>query len=391
MAATAIAFTLGASAMMAEGPEKIKVPGEFSFASEVEYIDDAYASVLESEFEFEIYIDGGQYGTMTVNRFVTPSSGPYAITYYPLYGTFDFRSTSLGRVNGTQLYFRDASSRYDEMIWIFDESGDVTCPDFNIVTSGGKVVAKYTDVVITRLSSPDPGEYGPEENPVFIGSHTIPGWWIADYTKGDGTTYRVTSDNDVTISINDNYQFTSLGGFNVSSFLINENYNIGTIKGNTWSIVLNPFGSVLNINYDTGEGYFVSGSARTGQEAPNLNSELTLVYNPENETFRLSDFSIWYKEIVTEAGETDEDGTTITDETVKWTLCYRYSTREITGGIVPDEEEEEESKGNDSGISEITEETSAPCYFDLRGMKVENPSNGIFILLHDGKAKKIRL
>lgn len=45
----------------------------------------------------------------------------------------------------------------------------------------------------------------------------------------------------------------------------------------------------------------------------------------------------------------------------------------------------------DSGVDSLGTENAAPAYFNLQGVRVENPKNGIFIRRHGAKAEKVIL
>ena len=342
----------GAPSAYAEGPAKTALPGIYSFSATVTCDDEAMASVLQSSYEFEIYLDGGQYGPVTVNRFVTEGSGPYDITYYPAYGTFDFRSTNLGTVNGTMLAFKSASSKYEELTWNVSSSGAITSPDFLIINGRtGATVATYSDVVITKVSGGDDNGNDKEENKAFIGTHSIPGWWVADYTKGDGKTYTVSSGNNVSLTINDNYQLTSIAGLDVESFLLDSGFDTGVVTGNVWQLELTSFGGVLDMDYETGVGKYLSGSLRRNQEAPNFESIMKLTYDEAAGTFSLTDFTVWQKVLTAAEGEEDEDGNIVGGDTeVSWKLLYYYSTSEITGGTSGEEPGDDTDDNADASI-----------------------------------------
>lgn len=328
-----------ASSASAAGPSKIDLCGQYSFSAAVDFTDQAFESTLKVQFDFDIYTDdansgaGGVSGTgpLAVKPFLIADNGPFYITYNPSNGIFDFRNTNLGQINGTPLAFRDASSRYEELAWTIDVDGKVSCPDFNVINAAsGVVVASYSNVEIIKTGNNNGGG-DKEENKIFVGTHTIPGWWIADYSKGDGTSFTVTSGNDVSISINDKYQYTSVAGFNVSQFLLDGDYDTGEINGNTWTVDLTPFGACLDLDYETGAGKFISGPLRRNQSAPDFNSTLRLTYDEASQTWKLSDFTIWDKIIVNTGGDVDDEGNVSGETEVVWKLLYYYSTSEISG------------------------------------------------------------
>ena len=47
-------------------------------------------------------------------------------------------------------------------------------------------------------------------------------------------------------------------------------------------------------------------------------------------------------------------------------------------------------EGDDSGIADIVVDENAPVeYFNLQGVRVENPENGLFIRRQGGKVSKV--
>ena len=72
-----------------------------------------------------------------------------------------------------------------------------------------------------------------------------------------------------------------------------------------------------------------------------------------------------------------------TDLTGKYNVRFDSNTGELTLTQDP---------GGATGVVEMVVETEAPVeYFNMQGMRVENPENGIFIRRQGNKATKVRV
>ena len=66
-------------------------------------------------------------------------------------------------------------------------------------------------------------------------------------------------------------------------------------------------------------------------------------------------------------------------------ILHYYAQHDATGG------KSETKAANDvgSGIAGIEAENGKAVYFNLQGVRVQNPENGVFIRVQNGKAVKI--
>lgn len=196
-----------------------------------------------------------------------------------------------------------------------------------------------------------------------VGSHTF-NWYKQDIQTGAYT------QEEMTITINEDLQYTEIGGYTVSSDFIEYGYNKGVWGANTYTVELNNFGNVIELEMATGAGLFVSGPDAT-LEQPNVESELVLTY--EDGEWTLSPFTIWQKGVTTSSGDTDEDGTTSSDTTLTWKCLYKWT---------PDQPTSVPTLGSDN-------ENAPAVYYNLQGIRVDNPSDGIYIVRKGNKTSKV--
>ena len=202
--------------------------------------------------------------------------------------------------------------------------GDDETPDKTETVS--TLLYAWQNMTVTKgeEGGDEPGGEEPGDDDDFVGDHVF-NWYKTDYSDPANP---VTTREEMTLSINNSYQYTAIGGYTVSPDFIEYGYNVGEVDGNVWSIELNNFSNVINLDMATGAGLFVSGPSTTG-EAPNNEAILTLTYEDGNYT--LSDFTIWQKAISTSSGDTDEEGNVGGETSTSWRLLYKWSSEgEVT-------------------------------------------------------------
>lgn len=175
--------------------------------------------------------------------------------------------------------------------------------------------------------------------------------------------------------------------------------------GNTGIFSYNPSYPRFS-NYSASQGSIFLYCKTIAPDAPALHSDV----ETDNEgvitgsTLKFEDVpeghSIWWR-IVPEVAETPADGmvkeeaefqkytepVTLTAGT-KGTLHY-YAQHDATGGKSETKTAKVNVPDEDTGIAGIEAENGETVYFNLQGVRVQNPEKGIFIRVQNGKAVKI--
>ena len=205
-----------------------------------------------------------------------------------------------------------------------------------------------------------------------VGTHTFVDWYKTDYTGEEP----VTTQENLTLTINDSYQLAALAEYTVPAEAIEYYYNTGafTPELNVWTIETTSF-VVLDFDFanHSGAGVFLSGP--NDLEAWNNEAEIVLSYNDETEAWELTDFTIWAKVITSAGGETDEEGNTSSETTTSWKLLTKWAST----GTVTD------------GINGVAVDENAPVeFFNLQGIRVTEPAAGnIYIRRQGNTATKV--
>lgn len=204
----------------------------------------------------------------------------------------------------------------------------------------------------------------------FTGSHQIM-MYKTDYTDISNP---VTTYEPMTITINAENQYTALGGYEVTPTFIEYGYNQGQVNGNIWSIELNSFSNVIELDMQTGAGILVKGTSLMFEEdQPAWYGDLFLEY--KDGAYAINDFTIWRKSFETVSDGTDADGNQSSETETVWTLLCMWSNKGQVTTVTP----------------LVVPESSEDVYYDLSGRRVANPDRGIYIRIRDGKATKVVL
>lgn len=221
---------------------------------------------------------------------------------------------------------------------------------------------------------------GQQELPVephdFSGTHNFV-WYRTDYSNPETP---ITTQQDMNISINSTNQLTAIANYSVNSEFIGWGYNTGIVSGDKWTLPTRvPYNVIDMTNMSTGEGLFLGGPSITiSNENQIKEEEIVLTYNESDDTYSLSDFTIWQKAQIVESGDTDEDGNTSGETKTEWKLLYKWSS---TGTVTPDV---------GTSVEIIGADDNAPVeYYNLQGVRVVNPERGIFIMRQGKTAKKV--
>ena len=328
-------YSGGVAKLVEEIPATVE--GKYKFTGTVEYaanLADETKDVLPEEFDFNIVItDDFNPKTQIQNFFFfdpvnvtynaeTGAITPNAYQYFSYFGVPGVEyMVVLGNADGS-LYASD----YDNWTWTVDTKGTITFPTFTVCDFVGNVLATYNGAQAILVSGPGSGG-NTGANHDFEGTFNTTDWWIADYTKyNDNEHYSVTSGNDVSITINDNNQYTALAGYDIDSTIIEYGYNQGIVKGNVWDLEINNFNNVLTRNSEEDPSGLVIGgpevpAATAANFVPETGTSMTLTYTSTDDSYTLSDFTIWQKTVTYNEAE----GT----NTTTYKVLYKYSTSEI--------------------------------------------------------------
>ena len=214
----------------------------------------------------------------------------------------------------------------------------------------------------------------PADQHVFAGNYNFK-WYKTSYANPDKP---ITTLEDMTLSINSANQFTAIGNYTVNPEFLEWGYDEGIVDGDTWTLATRtPYNVIDMTDMATGEGVFVGGPSTTVTNENQLREE-EVILSVSNGEISLSDFTIWQKSQVTESGDTDEDGTTGSETKTAWKLLYKWSS---TGEVTPDV---------DTAVEIVENDANAPVeFFNLQGIRVDNPSNGLYIMRQGKTARKV--
>ena len=322
------------------------VTGQYTFKGNVQYTAKATENIqnlLPADFDFIIDMSDEFNSKPQINQFLffldavkctyNAETGALTSNYGQFFQEFvEAFDIMVGLGNATGGDYCDDYA----IAWTVDYDGNITIPDFTVVDKAGNIYAYYTGCTATLVGGGNQGEDDGKPHD-FAGTHNTTNWWIADYSiYNDNVHYTVSSGHDIIISINDNNQYTSIAGLTVDPNMIEFGYNQGTVKGNVWSVDLNNFGNVVTRESDENpSGFVLSGPTVPKDLTPDTESVLTLTYNSSDDTYTLSDFTMWYKTV-----EGSDDNTT-----TSWKILFRYSTSEILP-YTPEDDEPKAIEGN---------------------------------------------
>lgn len=251
------------------------------------------------------------------------------------------------------------------------ESTDlITIPDFTIVTvlvDGGaddatEIIARYSNVKMTRIEE----EVGDTHN--FQGLYTVSGTKTTFVDGGIVDSSEEESSFQMQIWNGDTrFVFQQFAGFNDITGV--RNGMTGSAKENElsfgygWPFLESYTGDTLAESY-----FFTLGAGEIemdgGVPVNKGETYIVLTYN-EDGSYSLDDFTVW-KRMYNDVGSAG-------------TLLERWSNLTVTQTMDAD------------GVDSISkDEVDAPAvYFNLQGVQVANPSNGIFIKKQGDKATKV--
>lgn len=321
----------------------LEIGTEYKFNCNYQLIDQSYASqLLGGEFTFTV-TSSNNYNSRVTNFVVPDSETDYGYIQFANNGNGTYNLPQ--RINmSKQLGFSTVAGVYpfeylDNGNWTqdyyitftVDDDGNITMPDFTVIKYNdnnhtASIVAKYSNVVITKAGSDVGGGGGGGETPEpfnAVGTHEF-NYFKTDYTNPNAS---VTSQEILKLVINEDNQYTEIGGFPVNSTLIEYGYDQGTVRSNSWTVDLSAPFNVIDIDFETGAGIFVYGPNIDGEDGPETGSQLVLSYN--NGEYSLSDFTIWQKTYETTTGETDEEGNVSSETETKWTLLCKWSSQGV--------------------------------------------------------------
>lgn len=184
------------------------------------------------------------------------------------------------------------------------------------------------------------GEADPLED--FAGTHDVTGWWKAQYTNASDNSvesapneaYKVTSGEDVSISINNLGQLTALAGYELPTDMIGYGYYTGSVNENVWTLPLNRQNNILAMDDSNMATLILGGALANYSKTDYTSSEfsysntLSLTYNESTSSYTISDFTVWMPVSVVTSSSSDEEGDS-SDSVTHYRLAYVYSSTEI--------------------------------------------------------------
>lgn len=250
------------------------------------------------------------------------------------------------------------SAYTDEGIEMTFENGKYDLSDFSIwlydVTDGSKTKQLawiIEDVKVGDVADDEPGdEPGEEED--YTGTYTVTGTYVS-YV--DGVASNPVNDSFLMTIVFDDY-----GDYGLTAFA---GYDVPDYYGDP-ACYLEDEGDVLSI-YTTGMWCWLSlgevsdlvGPADT--DAYNEDGVVNIKFN-SNEEGEISDFTVW--QLNSESGE--------------YTLLASWSNLTFVAG------------DQTSAVESIIDNNAPVEFYNLQGVKVQNPSNGIYIIRQGNSTKK---
>ena len=256
--------------------------GTYSFTADfAPNNDNELAELLTGNFTFEIIKDNDGY--YAVKNFALERQ----LTYFDFKeGTITFNSAELSY---GLLDFADENGSYPyawpdmfELKWYVDGDGNITIPDFTVVTcdymnSSATLVAKYTNCVVTKQAEE------PKPAVSFAGTYTVTGTKM-DYTNGLPPS---SSNGSFKLVIGEDGVVTAIAGYEDLSGPIGYGYVIkGTTEGNKFVI------SVENAALGIGAEYDVLGDVGSAYSGT-YDSEGTIEISFKDGAYSITDFSVW--------------------------------------------------------------------------------------------------
>lgn len=369
-----------------------ELEGQWKFSATFELVDNEYAEVLLNDNV--VTITAVSTSAMNFENFVWAQSTRRVQNYYSYYssskGGFvngavnEFQTVNIEAKGGVnvnyQFCFANAegtnptgSRTRDGFNFVFtqEDANTITMPDFTIVEvleNGGpddatEIIARYSNAKMTRVEE----EIG--NNHDFQGLYTVSGTKTTFVDGGIVDSSEEESSFQMEIWNGDTrFVFQQFAGFDDITGV--RNGMAGSAKENELSFGYGyPF--LESYTGDTlAESYFFTlgaGEIETDGGVPVNKGEtyIVLTYNEADGSYSLDDFTVWKRGY----NEVGPGGT----------LLERWSNLTVTQTMDAD------------GVDSISkDEVDAPAvYFNLQGVQVANPSNGIFIKKQGDKATKV--
>ena len=287
-------------------PTADEIIGDYTFRANLDLMNSDYN--LKDSYNFSIAnLSGSLY---VQNLCGIPSIG---VTYNDETGEIKFNSGFQSYEAGKYYVFSEDgtySTAYRFIINV-EEDGTLTMPDFYIFSTTDQTspVAHYSQVLVTKGHSEDVGG-DEEDNADFAGTITLYGTTFNYTENADEPT--VTNDY-LTLVINEDNVLVSIQN-DVIDYALTEDdltlnkFNKGIVSGNEFILESGPY-TVFNQTY-VGEdlrptGYYLNNYA-TGEF--NQGNEIVLTKN-EDDTYGLTEFTIWHRYWDTVAGEDGQSNT----------------------------------------------------------------------------------
>lgn len=366
-----------------------ELEGQWKFSATFELVDNEYAEDLLNDNV--VTITAVSTSAMNFENFVWAGSTRRVLNSYSHYVTGtgmvngavnEFSAVTInadGQNSGTYVVcFADAQGTnptisrtrdgYD-LVFTDNADGTITVPNFTIVEITGEgdsdtsIIARYSNVVMTFISE----ETGDTHN--FQGLYTVSGTKTTFVDGGIVDSSSEAASFQMEIWNGDTrFVFQQFAGFDDITGV--RNGMAGSAKENELSFGYGyPF--LESYTGDTlAESYYFTlggGEIETQGGVPENKGDkyIVLTYNEADGSYSLDDFTVWKRMY----NESETGGT----------LLERWSNLTVTQTMDAD------------GVDSISkDEVDAPAvYFNLQGVQVANPSNGIFIKKQGDKATKV--
>lgn len=371
--ASALMLT-GIAGAYAAYPTAADLAGNYEFKSTFTLNNDTYADIFTGDFDFKIEAAETTEGTslMAVNFLYTDTR--LNLEYDETTGQLSVRVLTIRPISDylgiapVQGGWQGMSALTGNLLkWQVSESGEISIPDFDLVTFSGTTatgtVASYSDITVTKGADDEPETPGEEKS--FAGTYPMTG---TKYVYDDYKNLVEKSAFDFDLVINDNNQFVSMGGYTLDAENISYNRNKGVVKGNTLVLYTSPMNGFIWVYKEESTDATLIGGPLINDWSQDAQVVFTL---NDDGTYELSPFTIWFrerKEVENEEGELNY--------MIVYSLIYKWDDTPY--------------ESSPSGVETVAADAEAPVrYYNLQGVEVVNPANGIYIKVQGSKAKKI--
>lgn len=304
-------------------------------------------------------------------------------------------------------------------VWQVEEDGNLSIPDFTLVdyadynsTKEVKIVASYSNVKVRAINDEEDPSIGANFYGTydFIISKTTEYIYEKDFRTGkmELANTVITDNTPIRFTINEYDQMWTFGEYELPTEQLNSLRNRGYVNGNQYIMETDIYNGLEWMYYTDEEtdghtdaklfGNASGGAWMQGRTAFILNKN-------EDETFSLTNFSLYQRTMEDVEGEGSVDNSTTTNQERVYRMIKLWEdwkfvsyAPEITPGATgseptePEEPEEpEKDETDESGITNIEDKNRTPRYFNLQGVETSKPDKGVFIKIANGKAVKIIL